>query len=761
MSIAQLRATRFSPHLIVVALVLAAVAALALTLAPAKGAAFDTRVYFDVDNNDAESFSAVPTANTSATANSGTDVQTGAITATGNTGTAAAAGSLEFVTETGVAVAGSAVNVQVTTVRGFIGSISGPKVTSYTVAASATATEEATVVVQIFGNNDIGAGAVTADNQRGAGTNVAGTLTVLGPVGNVLLTIPLVDRLLTATTATAGTGNVMGTAPTATVTDTLGAVYPNGQAVLFQSSNTAAGNFTTPGTVAESIAIAGGAGVSTSSGFTGGATGGVVTNITASIGGVTSNVIEVRVGGTVAALATTLAHVGSQTALGTGAGGATGVVIGGQIFAAGLVDTTAVATPLADLVVITVTATDSTGGATESGNALTLTDTSTNAALITNAAAGAAEEQNPLSTLSAANSLAVGAVNGQADGTLDMGQSSLGGAIPVTLGTHSLRVTQVIGTSTVTAPTVDLLVSGPAAAITAPSFTINTAQAASLAPGQTATVSVTVTDSAGRIVPDGTGITFNATGAATWTNGAAAITPAAGTSNGIATAVLLPTGTAINVTVTAFAVGNATVAKSNSIQMVQAQAGAQAATSVTVEAGATELAVGESTTVTATVLDQNSAALANAQVRFTEGVGSASIDSNVKLTNASGQASATFTADEPGNRLITATVVNITGGVIVETSVSGSVNILVTGEAPTPTPTPTELTLEAGGQFVFWQLGPATASQVFATVKIAWLWDPDAFSWTSFIPQLGITDFDIADGDFLWVVAFTATTIEF
>ncbi len=45
-----------------------------------------------------------------------------------------------------------------------------------------------------------------------------------------------------------------------------------------------------------------------------------------------------------------------------------------------------------------------------------------------------------------------------------------------------------------------------------------------------------------------------------------------------------------------------------------------------------------------------------------------------------------------------------------------------------------ELMLRDGGQFVFWQFGTALAADVFATVKIAWLWDPFGLSWTAFIP---------------------------
>lgn len=65
-----------------------------------------------------------------------------------------------------------------------------------------------------------------------------------------------------------------------------------------------------------------------------------------------------------------------------------------------------------------------------------------------------------------------------------------------------------------------------------------------------------------------------------------------------------------------------------------------------------------------------------------------------------------------------------------------------------------EVELDAGGQFVFWQHGSVNAADVFGGVKIAWLWNAVAFSWSSFIPDLGITNWTAEDGAFLWVVTF-------
>ena len=70
-----------------------------------------------------------------------------------------------------------------------------------------------------------------------------------------------------------------------------------------------------------------------------------------------------------------------------------------------------------------------------------------------------------------------------------------------------------------------------------------------------------------------------------------------------------------------------------------------------------------------------------------------------------------------------------------------------------------ELMLRDGGQFVFWQFGTALAADVFATVKIAWLWDPFGLSWTAFIAPLGTVNFALAPGDFLWVVSVGQRTI--
>ncbi len=69
------------------------------------------------------------------------------------------------------------------------------------------------------------------------------------------------------------------------------------------------------------------------------------------------------------------------------------------------------------------------------------------------------------------------------------------------------------------------------------------------------------------------------------------------------------------------------------------------------------------------------------------------------------------------------------------------------------------LSLNDGGQFVFWSFGPFNAADLFRTVKIAWLFDPDASSWIAFIPLLGTVNFTLVDGAVLWIVSNTAHDI--
>ena len=75
---------------------------------------------------------------------------------------------------------------------------------------------------------------------------------------------------------------------------------------------------------------------------------------------------------------------------------------------------------------------------------------------------------------------------------------------------------------------------------------------------------------------------------------------------------------------------------------------------------------------------------------------------------------------------------------------------------------PDTIELQSGGQFLFWSAGDGfAAAELFATVTIVWLFNVAAISWTSFIPDLGLTNFTIEDGDILWVVSDGPQTIAF
>ena len=63
------------------------------------------------------------------------------------------------------------------------------------------------------------------------------------------------------------------------------------------------------------------------------------------------------------------------------------------------------------------------------------------------------------------------------------------------------------------------------------------------------------------------------------------------------------------------------------------------------------------------------------------------------------------------------------------------------------------LPVGAGGQFLFWSSGPSSASAWFNALTIAWLFNPDTVTWTSYVPPLGRTDFLLEDGAVLWLVS--------
>ena len=104
-----------------------------------------------------------------------------------------------------------------------------------------------------------------------------------------------------------------------------------------------------------------------------------------------------------------------------------------------------------------------------------------------------------------------------------------------------------------------------------------------------------------------------------------------------------------------------------------------AATAITVEVSDDPVALGQNILVTATVW--NSAdppePVGGVLVRFTDNPTVATIDSNVKTTNLAGEATTVFSADQLGARAVTATVVNLVDGIIVESALSASATVTV------------------------------------------------------------------------------------
>ena len=97
--------------------------------------------------------------------------------------------------------------------------------------------------------------------------------------------------------------------------------------------------------------------------------------------------------------------------------------------------------------------------------------------------------------------------------------------------------------------------------------------------------------------------------------------------------------------------------------------------------------------------------------------------------------------------------------VVVAVALASSLTATDAGARPDDEEPARVLSLSAGGQFVFWDLGPAQAADLFGPVKIAWLFDPDTSTWTSFIPALGVVNFPLRDGDVLWIVSEAAQEI--
>jgi hypothetical protein len=251
-------------------------------------------------------------------------------------------------------------------------------------------------------------------------------------------------------------------------------------------------------------------------------------------------------------------------------------------------------------------------------------------------------------------------------------------------------------------------------------------------------------DANGNFVPNGTVVALALAGSGTIAFDA--LVPLAPvTAAGVAASTFVSGGRPGQITVIAV-VG----AFSDFLQVTIEGATIGAASSITVSAEP-DAALGENILVTATVTNDADEPVAGVLVRFSDNPSVASVDSNVKTTNAAGEASAIFTADEIGTRAVTATVVNLVDGVIVETALSGStsVNVAEVGAAG----------LTSTTSFSAWiSSADTTASALFAALAdadILWLWDGSA--WVSYAVLSGGTElpgsvnFDITLGAILFI----------
>ena len=313
---------------------------------------------------------------------------------------------------------------------------------------------------------------------------------------------------------------------------------------------------------------------------------------------------------------------------------------------------------------------------------------------------------------------AVGVANGLGDAKTDDGDADL--------GSHDLEATwksATTGSDEMTSNTVSVIVAGEAS-----EGDIETS-VETLSPGQVATIDVLFTDADGNIAPDGTPTRIFAAGQTFASTGEHEVSGT--TSNGRVSATLLPTGSDAVVTILAQAGedvdGDGTASATATAQVSQSSgAAAPVASAIVVTADSTELTVGGSTRVSATVTDADDAAVAGALVRF-------SIDSREKVTDADGSVSAEFMATEAGTFSVTATVVEVRGGLddTVDTAVSGSVTITVSE----PAPEPETVTVNAG--FTGWGGSSTTAAQAFAGVDVTiWRWSGTAWElYASALPE--------------------------
>ena len=119
-----------------------------------------------------------------------------------------------------------------------------------------------------------------------------------------------------------------------------------------------------------------------------------------------------------------------------------------------------------------------------------------------------------------------------------------------------------------------------------------------------------------------------------------------------------------------------------------------------------------------------------------------------------------FTATEDGTFSVTATVVEVRGGLddTVDTALSGSVTITVGEPAPeTVTPEPVTVTLSAS--FTVWTGPSTTAAQAFAGVDVTiWRWSGTAWElYASALPEALRVNYALEPMDILFNAGETVT----
>ncbi|MBI5143049.1 MAG: hypothetical protein HZA20_12805 [Nitrospirae bacterium] len=209
-----------------------------------------------------------------------------------------------------------------------------------------------------------------------------------------------------------------------------------------------------------------------------------------------------------------------------------------------------------------------------------------------------------------------------------------------------------------------------------------TASSTSIVVGQTSTITATIKDQNNANMPDGTSVTF-----AISDSTLGAITPATtSTSSGTATATFTASKTKVGtVTVTATAGG-----KSGTVDVT-----ITGVTSVTLSAQPATLVVGATSSISATILDKNSANMPDGTaVKFALSESTLGTISATDATTSNGKATATFTAalTKVGVETITATAGDISK------SVDITINAVEAGSITFTSATPASIGIKSSGK---------------------------------------------------------------